>query len=355
MKYYAGIDLHSSNNYIGIIDETDKRVFGKRINNDLPDVLSVLEPFKSNLDGVVVESTYNWYWLVDGLQDHGYQVHLANPSAVKQYEGLKYTDDRWDSFWLAHMKRLNILPEGYIYPKEQRSVRDLLRRRLLFVHQRTSQILSLQSMIARTLGTRMSVNAIKKLTDEDIDRMFEDNLAFMAGNHLNTIEFLDKTILNIEKQVLAQVRLKKEFGLLQTIPGVGKILALTIMLEVGDINRFKKVGHYSSYCRCVKSEKTSNNKKKGENNKKNGNKFLSWAYVEAANFAQRYSKEAQRFFQKKKAKRNGIVAVKALSNKLCRASYYIMRDQIPYDEARLFAEFGCGREPTEGLALNQQA
>jgi transposase len=355
MKYYAGIDLHSSNNYIGIIDEKDKRVFGKRIDNDLPDILSVLEPFKNNLDGVVVESTYNWYWLVDGLQNHGYQVHLANPSAVKQYEGLKYTDDRWDSFWLAHMKRLNILPEGYIYPKQQRSVRDLLRRRVLFVHQRTSQILSLQSMITRNLGTRISAREMEKLADEDIDRMFEANQAFMAKNHLNTIEFLDKTILNIEKKVLAQVRLKKEFSLLQTIPGIGKILALTIMLEVGDISRFKKVGHFSSYCRCVKSERTSNKKKKGENNKKNGNKFLSWAYVEAANFANRYSQEARRFFQKKKAKRNGIVAVKALSNKLCRASYYIMRDQIPYDEAKLFAEFGCDREPNKGLALNHKA
>ncbi len=355
MKYYAGIDLHSSNNYLGIIDEKDKRIFGKRIKNNLPDLLSVLEPFKNNLDGVVVESTYNWYWLVDGLQDHGYQVHLANPSAVKQYEGLKYTDDRWDSFWLAHMKRLNILPEGYIYPKEQRSVRDLLRRRLLFVHQRTSQILSLQSMIARTLGTRMSVRGIKKLTDEDIDQMFEANQAFMARNHLNTIYFLDKTILNIEKQVLAQVKLKKEFILLQTIPGIGKILALTIMLEVGDISRFKKVGHFSSYCRCVKSERTSNKKKKGENNTTNGNKILSWAFVEAANFANRYSQEARRFFQKKQAKRNRIVAVKALSNKLCRASYYIMRDQIPFDEVRLFGEFGCGREPTVGLALNQKA
>lgn len=337
MKYYAGIDLHSSNNYIGIIDETDKRVIGKRINNDLPGVLTVLEPFKSNLDGVVVESTYNWYWLVDGLQNQGYQVHLANPSAVKQYEGLKYTDDRWDSFWLAHMKRLNILPEGYIYPKEQRAVRDLLRRRVLFVQQRTSQILSLQSMIARNLGVRISAREMDKLTDEDIDRMLEANQAFMARNQLNTIDFFNKTILNIEKQVLAQVKPKKEFSLLQTISGIGKILALTITLEVGDISRFKKVGRYSSYCRCVKSEKTSNNKKKGENNKKNGNKFLSWAYVEAANFARRYSQEARRFFQKKEAKRNTIVATKALSNKLCRASYYIMRDQVPYDESRLFS------------------
>jgi transposase len=137
------------------------------------------------------------------------------------------------------MKRLNILPEGYIYPKQQRSVRDLLRRRVLFVHQRTSQILSLQSMIARTLGIRMSVRAIKKLTDADIDRMFEFNQAFMARNHLSTIAFLDKTIFNIEKKVLEQVKLKKEFSLLQTMPGTGKILALTIMLEVGDISRFK--------------------------------------------------------------------------------------------------------------------
>jgi len=86
----------------------------------------------------VVESTYNWYWLVDGLQEEGYKVHLANPSAIKQYEGLKHTDDKWDSFWLAHMKRLNILPEGYIYPKEELPVRDILRRRLLFVQQRTA-------------------------------------------------------------------------------------------------------------------------------------------------------------------------------------------------------------------------
>ena len=93
MKLYAGIDLHSSNNYIGILDKTDKRVFGKRVENHLPCVLSALEPFKKNLDGVVVESTYNWYWLVDGLEENDYKVHLANSATIKQYEGLKYTDE----------------------------------------------------------------------------------------------------------------------------------------------------------------------------------------------------------------------------------------------------------------------
>lgn len=336
MQLYAGIDLHSSNNYIGIIDEQDNRVFGKRLENHLPCVLEAMKPYQKELKAVVVESTYNWYWLVDGLQEQGYQVHLANPSAIQTYEGLKYTDDKWDAFWLAHMKRLNILPEGYIYPRDYRAIRDLLRRRVMFVQQRTSQILSFQSMITRNLGIKITANKIKQMTEEQVEQMLDPDLAFMAKNHLQTIKSLSRSIKDIENRVLSQARLKKEFALLQTIPGIGKILALTIMFEVGDINRFAKVGNYSSYCRCVRSERISNKKKKGENNKKNGNKYLAWAYVEAANFANRFNQEARSFYQSKKAKRNAIVATKALSNKLCRASYYIMRDQIEYEAAKLF-------------------
>lgn len=299
MKLYAGIDLHSSNNYVGIIDENDKRLFGKRLDNNLPDVLEILEPFKQDLAGIVVESTYNWYWLVDGLQENGYKIHLANPSAIQQYEGLKYTDDKWDSFWLAHMKRLDILPEGYIYPKADRAIRDLLRRRLLFMQQRTSQILSLQSMVTRQLGIRMSGNAIKKLKSDDAHQLFNSNQAFMAALQIQTIGDLSKTIKEIERQVLAQVKTRKAFELLQTIPGIGTILGLTIMLEVGDITRFAKVGCYSSYCRCVKSEKISNGKKKGKNNTKNGNKYLAWAYIEAANFAKGFARRQGSFFSAK--------------------------------------------------------
>jgi len=172
MKGYAGIDLHSSNNYTGVINDEDKRLFKKRLPNNLDTVLSVLEPFKELLEGVVVESTYNWYWLVDGLQEHGYKVHLANPSKIKQYEGMKHTDDKWDSFWLAHMLRLNILAEGYIYPKEERPVRDILRRRLLFVRHRTAHILSLQIAITRNLSYKMSSRDIKKLNESDADKIF---------------------------------------------------------------------------------------------------------------------------------------------------------------------------------------
>ena len=337
MKVYAGIDLHSSNNYIGIIDEQDRRLYQKRLPNNLENILMAMEPFKESLEGVVVESTYNWYWMVDGLQEDGYKVHLANPSAIKQYEGLKHTDDKWDSFWLAHMKRLNILPEGYIYPKEERPVRDALRRRLLYVRHRTSHILSLQSAITRNLGYKMSGRDIKKLNESDADELFnEPFLILSAANSISTIHFLGKKIKEIEKAVKSHVKLKPEFKHLLTMPGVGDILGLTIMLEAGDISRFSTVGKYSSYCRCVKSERFSNKKKKGEGNRKNGNKYLSWAYVEAANFAIRFYPEFQSFYKRKKAKTNGIVAIKALSNKLARASYYVMRDQVPYDASKLF-------------------
>jgi transposase len=337
MEAYAGIDLHSSNSYIGIINQDNEKLFGKKMPNDLDQIINVLNPFKKDLKAIVIESTYNWYWLVDGLQEQGYPMHLANPAATKHYEGIKHTDDKWDSFWLAELKRLNILREGYIYPKKDRPVRDLLRRRMLFVQNKTTHVLSLQSMITRQLGMKMSGNEVLKLKPESAKDLFDSpNLALMARNSIETILFLKKIVNNIEKAVISQVKVRKEFELLKTIPGIGDILALTIMLEVGDIGRFLKAGNFSSYSRCVNSVRLSNGKKKGENNRKNGNRYLSWAYVEAANFARRFCPKAQRFFQRKMAKTNKIIATKALGNKMCRASYFIMRDQTPYDVDRVF-------------------
>jgi transposase len=142
MKLYGGIDLHSNNNVMAIVDERDRVVYQKRLPNDLDTILKRLAPYQSELEGLVVESTYNWYWLVDGLMEAGFTVHLANPAAITQYEGIKYTDDDSDACLLAHLLRLGILPEGYIYPKEERPVRDLLRKRAQLVRQKVRQILS---------------------------------------------------------------------------------------------------------------------------------------------------------------------------------------------------------------------
>ena len=337
MELYAGIDLHSSNIYLGILDGRHKRIFGKRLPNRIEKIKMALEPFKKDITDIAVEFTYNWYWLVDGLMAEGYPVHLANPAAMKQYSGLKYTDDKTDAFWLAQMLALKILPEGYIYPKEERPVRDLLRRRLRYVNHRTSHILSFQSLITRHLGIKMSGRQIKRLKAEDIRELFDSaDLILAADSARAAIEFYKSRIKIIEKQVIPQVESKPEYELLRTIPGIGLILALTIMLEVGDIKRFKKVGNYVSYCRCVKSINLSNKKKKGEGNRKSGNKHLSWAYVEAAHHAMRFCPDAHRFYQRKKAQKNGAVATKALAGKLARASYYIMRDRVPYKGEKLF-------------------
>jgi len=131
------------------------------------------------------------------------------------------------------------------------------------------------------------------------------------------------------------VKLKKPFVQLQSIPGIGNILAMTIMLEVGDINRFSKVGNFASYCRCVSSQRLSDGKSKGSGNRKNGNRYLSWAFVEAAHLTRRYNEQFRRYYNRKVAQANTSLATKALSNKLARICYYIMRDQVPFHEELL--------------------
>ena len=149
MKLYCGIDLHSNNSLVLVLDEKDHVVYQKRLPNDLSLIRSELSPYQSQIQGVAIESTFNWYWLVDGLMESGFKVHLVNTAAVVQYEGLKYTDDDHDARWLAHLLRLDILPTGYIYPKDKRPVRDLLRKRSQLVRYRTAQILSIQSLMSR--------------------------------------------------------------------------------------------------------------------------------------------------------------------------------------------------------------
>jgi transposase len=337
-KLYGGIDLHSNNNVVTIIDEQDRVVYEERLRNDLSTVLEHLSPYRRDLTALAVESTYNWYWLVDGLMEAGYTVKLVNTAAVVVYEGLKYTSDEHDARHLAHLLRLGLLPEGYIYPKELRAVRDLLRKRSQLVRLRTVQILSIQNLWSRNTGGSLSAQGIKTLEESQVAEVLgtgtERTLA--VRSNLAVLKCLQEQIRELERAVLERVKLRQEYARLLSVDGIGKILGLTIMLETGDIGRFAEVGHYASYCRCVSSSRWSNAKKKGEGNRKNGNKYLAWAYIEAAHFAARYNDRVRRFFQRKKAQTNGIVAIKATAHKLARACYYVMRDEVPFDVERAF-------------------
>src|ERR1700752_1201726 len=338
MKLYGAIDLHSNNNVTVLIDEQDQVVYQKRLPNDLPLITQQLSGYQDALQGIVVESTYNWYWLVDGLMDRGHRIHLANTAAIQQYEGLKHTDDTSDARWLAHILRLGILPQGYIYPKQQRAVRDLLRKRGQLVRQRTANLLSIQNLMTRNTGSSMNSNRIKTLQPQQVDELLaEGDRALAVKANVAMVQCANGQIEILERTVRDRVKLRPEFCFLKTVPGIGQNLGLTVRLETGDIGRFAGVGNYASYCRCVGSQKLSNGKKKGKGNTKNGNKYLSWAYVEAANFAVRFNAKIKSFYQRKKSKTNGIVAIKAVAHKLCRACYYIMKDQVAFDVSKAFA------------------
>jgi transposase len=337
MKLFVGIDLHGSNNVIVIRDETGHTHLRKRLKNELELVLNQLAPFREQVEAITVESTYNWYWLVDGLMDHGYPVKLANPVEIQQYNGIKHTNDMSDAEFLSELLRLGILPTGYICPKETRHLRDLLRKRLLINRQRVTHILSFQGTLQRNLPSFMKAQDIKKLEEGDLDGMFDDpHLSLSARKSIGIIQFLSKQLKEVEAVINRSVSKIDIHSDLLTVTGVGKTLAAAITLETAEISRFHTVGNYVSYCRLVNSSRISNGKKKGENNRKNGNKYLSWAYTEVAQFSRQWCPQAKRFYQRKLAKTNKMVAQRALAHKMARACYYVMKDHVPYDPVRAF-------------------
>ena len=337
MELYAGIDLHSNNSVVTVLDEQDRVVFAKRLANDLAMIIAALHSCVGTLMGVAVESTFNWYWLVDGLQDAGFTVHLVNTAAVKQYDGLKHSGDFSDARHLAHLLRLGILPTGYIYPRQERALRDLLRKRSQLVRQRSTQILSIGNLIARNLGSHAGGNEIKHWGDTQVDAMElldEQKLALKAN--LAVMHCLDAQVSVLERSILAKAKLRDDYQSLKSVSGIGMVLALTIALETGEIARFQTPGDFASYARTVDSRRESNGKKKGEGNAKCGNKYLAWAFIEAAHFAVRYDAVIKRWYQKKCAARLSVVAIKAVAHKLARACYHVMKDNKPFDVSKAF-------------------
>jgi transposase len=321
-----------------VIDEEDRVVGRARLRNDLSLIVRWLEPHREELAGVVVESTYNWYWLVDGLREAGFEVLLAQPAAIKQYEGLKHGGDESDAWFLAHLFRLGILPTGTILERGERAIRDLGRKRMQLVRGRTLQVLAVENLVARHLGARISGNEVKRLTEEAVDGMgllSEVGLGMKAN--VAVIGAIEEQIARVERRLAELVRPRPQYALLTSVPGIGQTLATVILLETGPIERFAQVGNYASYARCVDSARLSNGRQKGRGNTKNGNKYLAWAFVEAAVFAIRHCPQAKCFYERKRARTHRVVAIKALAHKLARACYHMLREGTRFDVQRCFA------------------
>src|SRR6266511_1855760 len=202
-KLIAGMDLHSNNVVIGLMDMDGKRVAHQKVECRLSEVVKFLAPYKKRLEQLAVESTYNWYWLVDGLRALRYPVVRANPAGMEQYSGIKHADDTNDAFFLAELTRLKILPTGHIYDAELRPVRDLLRRRLTLVHHRTALMLSFKSLYTRTTGQEMSLSQFKELETKEAQQLYDHPAnQLIAGMQIQHIEQLTESIQKIEKAVL---------------------------------------------------------------------------------------------------------------------------------------------------------
>lgn len=222
MKHYAGIDLPGTHRVIVVLDDDDRVCEQQRLRHELPGVLAAFAPFRSTLQGIAVESTYHWLWVGDGLLDAGSVVHLAPVPALPQDSGLTHADDHHDARWLAHLLRLGVLPTGHSYPKADRPLRDLLRKRGQWVRQKTAVARSLQRVLARLTGQRFSLNQIRSRTPGTVSaRVPASKPGLSVTSALTVRRWLEAQVTEGDRVVRAQAGRRRGVTVLQTGTGIG--------------------------------------------------------------------------------------------------------------------------------------
>lgn len=330
-EYYAGIDLGARSSWLCVIDARGSKRLNRRVRNDALEILRQLDPFRPSLHAVV-ESTFNWYWLVDFLQDHEIEVKLAHPLYLKAIAYAKVKTDQVDAHTLAQLLRLDYIPEAFIYPRDLRPTRDLLRRRHRLVCWRSDLYRVLHFQLISHNITNFERNTIKRLDGRQLRRLLvhpHDRRAGLAFLHL--IRGLDVEIAALEDHVAAAVFRRKPVVLLKTIPGIGKILAATIYFEIGQIHRFASDKAFASYCRLAPTVAQSGGVTRRGKNRRQGNRLLKWAFSEAAQMAiQRYPSIRDQFHRLLKRKKKRILAKSIIAHKLAVAAFHVLRDERPY-------------------------
>src|SRR5437016_1079526 len=233
MKFYCGIDLSARDCHVCVIDEQLKIVIEQKLRNELPGIIKLLQPYKAKLK-IVVESTFNWYWLIDGLQAEGFEVVLAHTLGLYLITGAKVKTDRRDAYSLAKLLLVGAVPAAYIYPVETRPVRDLLRRRMHLVQVRAGEYGSLRRLLLRQGILSSKQQEIKTATEAELEQWFAHPLVRLhASQELRRIELYSQQIAELEKIILALAQTAPSYELLLQLPGVGQTIALTILYEVG--------------------------------------------------------------------------------------------------------------------------
>jgi len=340
MTIYCGIDLHTKKSQLCIIDADGEKVKEGNLDNDLSVILKFLEPFGNDIH-IAIECTINWYWIVDGLKNKGYDVRLAHTLGLYMITGAKVKTDRRDAFKLAKLLRMGELPEAYIYPKEKRPLRDFLRRRAGLVHERAECYSSLRVQFIKYNLNTMSSEGLKKLLTSDIDIMpMPQEVKDYCVMILERIDLLSRQIEEMDTRLKDITLEDPKFKLLLTLPGVMYVLGLTIYYEIGDIGRFRDARQFASYCRLVPGISQSATTVKRGKGKKQGNHYLKLAFTQAANIAVRYYPTLKKFRDKHANRRKGnaatMVANCILAHKIANATFHMLKEGVPFDEAKLF-------------------
>ena len=342
MRTYVGIDLHARTSQLCVIDaEKGERIFERaRVPNRLPLILELLGPYTGETS-VAVESTFNWYWLVDGLEDAGYDVHLGHTLGNARITKAKVKTDRRDAYRLARLLRSGDLQEGYIYPRATRPVRDLIRHRQRLVSARSGEYARIRIQLYREGILDHSRASVQAMTDAEIDVLFTHPVvATVAHLELERIRLLDAQIKKIERSIMDLAGDLPELALLRELPGVDLALAPIILFETGEISRFATHRTYSSYCRLVPGCANSMNSSKPGRARKEGNPYLKSAYTQAATHATRTNERIRRFANRHLARRSGRGAKAVVRNivghKLAIAVWMMLTHGVSYDERMLF-------------------
>jgi transposase len=311
-------------------------------NNDFDYFLKLIEPYRHSLT-VCAECMFGWYWLADACQAAGLPFVLAHALYLKAIHGGKNKNDRLDSEKLAHLLRTNLIPPAYVYPADKRPIRALLRQRILYVWRRSELLARIQSH--QLAYNRPPLRQTRPNRDPWAERLLaqEDNPVRQLAlqNDLALIRHYDAQITVLEEQLhkLTRAAAWRDYTLLQTVPGIGEHLGLTILHEIGDIERFPTVKDFVSYCRLVKGTVASAGKIKGLRGAKLGNPYLRWAFGEAAVIAKRDHATIGPLAQRLEARMNGnkFKANTVLAIKLARAVYFMLRSHTVFDPDRLVA------------------
>jgi len=331
--YYCGIDLHARTMYVCIVDQNGKTLFHENMAVNAELLQRAVQPFLPNI-AVAVECIFTWYWIADFCQARNIPFVLGHALYMKAIHGSKTKNDKIDSHKIAMLLKAGMMPKAYVYPADMRSIRDLLRRRMHFMRKRAELLSHIQNTRNQYNLPAFEKAIAYKANRKNLQEHFTDpavQQSIILDNELinRYDELLQKTELYILNH--ARINCSQELFLLKTIPGVGKILAMVILYEIHDVNRFERVQNFCSYARLIRPTKESAGKIKGGGNKKMGNAYLKWAFSEAVILLLRESELVKERHQKLKNRHGKARALAILSHKLGRAVYYMLKNKKAFD------------------------